>query len=275
MLAWFNGHFMPEEEAVVSIFDRGFLYGDGLFETVRVYGGKPFLWEEHMRRWRAGRELLRLSSPLDERQLRGTLSELLARNSIQDAIARITLSRGTGPRGYSPEGANHPTLALTLHPAPGPEPRRLKVITSTLKLLSKHPLSRAKHANKLLQILARAEAGAAGADEALLLNERGEVAEATGANLFWIQENVLATPPLWSGALPGITRRFVIELGLKLQMDVAEIEIHPAGLLDSDGAFLTSAALEIAEITEIGGHPLSGSPNVTRLQSAYRRATIE
>src|SRR5687768_11022460 len=115
MIVYLNGRFVPEEQACVSIHDRGFLYGDALFETIRIYNGEPFLWQEHMSRLRAGCDALRIK-PAAEEELISCLTELLRLNSLSDAVARISLSRGPGPRGYSPRGADRPTLCIALFP---------------------------------------------------------------------------------------------------------------------------------------------------------------
>src|SRR2546423_3079092 len=118
MIVFLNGQFVTEEKAVVSIFDRGFLYGDGLFESVRIHKGKPFCWPEHMERMRRGAEFLHLRIPFAAEKLLEYVNHLVEQNKLPEALLRITLSRGVGPRGYSPTGANLPVLAMSLHPAP-------------------------------------------------------------------------------------------------------------------------------------------------------------
>src|SRR5438034_4703745 len=118
MLVFLNGQFVPEEKAVVSVFDRSFLYGDGLFETLRVYGGKPFCWPQHLDRLQRGAEFLNLRLPLAPEALRGFAAQLIEENHLPESLLRITLSRGVGPRGYSPKGADQPVLIMSLHPAP-------------------------------------------------------------------------------------------------------------------------------------------------------------
>lgn len=275
MLAFVNGRFLPEKEATISIFDRSFLYGDGIFEVVRVYKGRPFLWDLHLQRWEAGCSLLKIKSPVPPKELLRLLHELLKRNETKEGIARIQLTRGIGPRTYSPKDVMHPSLLMTLHPSPPPPKDPLKVITSTWRVRAEDPLATAKHSNKLLQVLARAEADEKHADEALLLNDRGEVVEASSSNLFWIEGNSLCTAPVEAGVLPGTTRAFVMELGKEAGMDILENRLQPTRLLQVGGVFLTSCSLEIAEVGELNGKELPRSPAVKELQKAYSEATTD
>src|SRR3954469_21344266 len=135
MIAFLNGQFVPEEKAVVSVLDRGFLYGDGLFESVRIYDGVPFRWPEHFQRLEQGARWLEIQLPHPAAQLRDFIAQLVEKNQMPDALLRLTLSRGFGPRGYSPKGADRPTLVMTLHPAPnahGASPPQWRVMTASL-----------------------------------------------------------------------------------------------------------------------------------------------
>src|SRR5436190_1915745 len=164
MLVFLNGQFVPEDRAVVSVFDRSFLYGDGLFETVLVSRGRPFRWPQHLERLHRGAEFLGLKLPFADDALGKFLIELIAVNTLSDGLLRLTLSRGVGIRGYSPQGADRPTLVMSLHPLPtGPEPARgWRLWTSARRLPAGESLAQYKTTNKLTQILARAEADAAG-----------------------------------------------------------------------------------------------------------------
>lgn len=272
MLAYVNGRVMPEQEATISIFDRGFLYGDAIFELIRVYGGRLFLWDLHRDRWEAGCKLLRMSSPLSAELLRGVIADLVRRNETKEGLVRVTLSRGVGARGYSPKTAVAPSLVVTVHPVPE-RAATLKVVTSSWRLQNRDPLAGAKHANKLLQVLARAEADEKQADEALLLNDRGEVVEGTSSNLFWVEGETVHTAPLEAGVLPGTTRAFVLELARQTGCDVQESRVQPARLLEMDGVFLTSTAIEIAEVGMMNGKRLKSAPITGILRKAYRTAT--
>ncbi len=269
VLVHVNGRLVPEEEAKVSVFDRGFMYGDGLFETVRAYGSRLFLWEAHLARWRAGAATLGIVPPVAEPRLKAAAEELIRANGATEAILRIHLSRGAGKRGYSPRGADAPTLVLSVHPASKQE-RLARVIVARQPFWTRDPLGAVKHTSQLPRILARAEGDAAGADEALLTNEAGELLEGTSANLFWFEGETLATPPLVGSLLPGTTRAFVLELARAISMPVRERAIAKLDLAAANGAFLTSAGVELWEIGELDGQPMARSPEFARLQKAYQ-----
>lgn len=268
MIVYLNGRFVPEEQACVSIHDRGFLYGDGLFETIRFYEGEPFLWHYHMARFRAGCDALHIRPPLMDHEMLAHLYELIRQNNLPGCIARIALTRGVGPRGYSPRGAEHPMLCMALF-TPPTSPVSYKVITSSIRLPSVDPLATFKHGNKLRQVLARAEADAAGADEALLLNDRDEVVEGTSTNLFWIDGQTLSTPPV-EGILPGTTRLHLLALASQLEVPTRETNIRLPDLLKRTGVFVTSCGIEVMEVSHIDGHPIQSSPITQRLRSNYR-----
>jgi branched-subunit amino acid aminotransferase/4-amino-4-deoxychorismate lyase len=289
VLVFLNGQFVPEEHAVVSVFDRGFLYGDGLFETVLVCNGKPFRWAQHLERLQRGADFLNIKLPFAPDALRDFAGRLITKNQLPDALLRLTLSRGVGPRGYSPKGAEQPVLVMSLntyhHPVPlradHPLPSdgrgaggegsfpRWKLITSTRRLPANEPLAQFKTGNKLAQVLARAEADAAGADEALLLNTDGFGVEGTSSNLFWIQRGVVCTPPLASGILAGVTRAIVLELCGKLGLAVQETNITPDELRCAEGVFLTLTSPGVVVAAELDGTPLAQSPLVEKLRLAY------
>lgn len=273
MTCFVNGRFVPAEEAVISPLDRGFLYGDGLFETLRIYDGIPFLWQEHWQRLVEGLTFLKIPNRWSSEQLFDLVRELITRNVLQEGLCRITVSRGRGLRGYSPKGANDPTLVITLHPS-ADVPEGLRLITSTFKLPSEDPLSLHKTANKLRQVLARAEADEAGADEALLCNANGHVVEASSANLFWVQRDRVCTAPVLKEILPGVTRSHVLRLCARLNVPVLECEAFPRELLAADGVFLTSSALEISPAVSLDGQVLSRTPLCARLQSIYRSQNV-
>jgi branched-chain amino acid aminotransferase len=274
MVVFLNGNFVPEERAVVSVFDRGFLYGDGLFETFRVHGGEPFCWEKHMERMLHGAELLHIHLPYNPEEMRNFATELIQRNQMPEALLRITITRGVGQRGYSPKGADSPSFVMSLHDAPvltPSEPQRWQIITSSVRVPTSDVVTRAKTCNKLSQILARAEAESAGAHEALLLNTDGKIAEATSSNLFWIENHAICTPSLASGALPGVTRSLVLELGKELELPTRELDITPQELRQTEGTFLSLTSLGIVEVTHLDGHELKRSPLVNRISEAYHK----
>lgn len=271
MIAFLNGRFVPEAEALVPITDRGFLYGDGLFETLRVHHGHPLWWTRHLERLQRGAEFLRIQLPLPPEDLHRSALELVHRNAMNDAVLRVTLSRGSGTRGYSTKGAGHPTLALTLHPRPTP-PTSVRLATATIRVPARDPLSSVKSANKLPQILARAEAEERGADEALLLNVEGDIAEASSGNLFWIEHSEVVTPPVTDGALPGVTRSVVLDLCREKGLTIRERSIDRAALLQTEGVFLTNSTTGIISVTDLDGQRLRVSPLIATLQDWLRGA---
>ena len=274
VLIFLNGQFVPEERAVVSVFDRGFLYGDGLFETMRVFRGKPFRWQQHWERLQRGADFLKIKLPFTPEALRGFVDELIAKNDMPDALLRVTLSRGVGVRGYSPKGAESPTLVMSLHPAPSHEVNSLprwKLITSSHRLPANEPLAQFKTCNKLAQILARAEADAAGADEALLLNTDGFVVEGASSNLFWIERGAVCTPPLASGILPGVTRGVVFEICEKLGLKMHEANITAEKLKEADGIFVSLSSFGIVEVVSIDGRAVGALPLIKQIQQNYQQ----
>ncbi|HTG44110.1 MAG TPA: aminotransferase class IV [Verrucomicrobiae bacterium] len=261
---------MPEERGAISIHDRGFLYGDGLFEAVRIYQGEPFLWNDHIARFQSGCETLLLQSPFSGGEILKLVREVIRRNQLTDAMVRFTLSRGPGPRGYSPRGADTPTFLLTVSPAQ-PVPHPFRVIIASIRLPGQDPFSGFKHLNKLVQVLARAEADSALAHEALLQNERGFLVEGSSSNLFWIEKGVVCTPPV-RGILRGVTRAHVLRLCAELKISTREKQTRPEALLEADGVFVTSCGLEIAEVSSIDGRRTRKSPLVQKLKRSYRHS---
>lgn len=273
MIVFLNGQFVPEAEAVVSVFDRSFLYGDGLFETARIHAGKPFLWDRHLARLRRGASLLRLTIPLSDAELTTAIRQLVERNQMPEALLRLNLSRGTGPRGYSTKGCGQPFVVISLHSAPAPgRPQPVRLITASQRLPADDLLTQIKTTNKLPHIVARAEAETREVDDALLLSTHGEVAEATASNLFWISGDTVFTPSTRSGALAGITRGFVIELSQRLGLATRETSLTPAQLRSAHGAFLTNSVQGLVEVSSLDGQPIPSSPLTARLRAAYDEA---
>ena len=275
MLIFLNGQFVPEKRAVVSVFDRSFLYGDGLFETMRVFRGKPFRWEQHMERLQRGADFLKIKLPFAPEALRQFADQLIAKNNLPDALLRLTLSRGVGVRGYSPKGAENPTIVMSLHPAPAHDantpPPRWKLIASSHRLPANEPLAQFKTCNKLAQILARAEADAAGADEALLLNTDGFVVEGASSNLFWIENGAICTPPLAAGILPGVTRGVVWEICRELGFQVHEVNIKVDKLKCMDGIFVSLSSFGVVEVNSLDGEIVKASAISKQIQEHYTK----
>ena len=273
MLAYVNGRLVPEENAVVSVLDRGFLYGDGLFESFRVHRGRPFRWRQHWQRLEQGAAFLKLALPWTEAALLDAAMDLVLRNQVPECLLRLTVSRGVGVRGYSIQGADTPTLVMTTHPLISPDgPLPLwRLHTASIRVPAGDRLAQYKTCNKLPQIMARTEAEQAGCDEAILLNTFDQVAEAASSNLFWFDGNVLCTSPLEAGLLAGVTRGVVLELAGQLGWPVREESVPVANLLSADGVFLSLSTLGVVEASTIDGQELRRSERIAELRAAYEK----
>jgi branched-chain amino acid aminotransferase len=273
MIVFLNGKFVSEGKAVVSVFDRGFLFGDGLFEAMLVRRGEIFRWERHIERLQRGMDFLKLTVPYSWNELFRFSMELIQRNRMPECLLRVNISRGITARGYSPKNAIRPAVVLTLHPAPvldDKRPPRWRIVTSSFHLPANDPLTHFKTTNKLPEVMARAEADAVGAQDALLLNPRGFIAEGTSCNVFWVRNNIVCTTPLPSGALPGITRAAIAELCVKMKIPFREKNAKPADLHRAQGVFLTNTSMGVVEVEWLDERKLRRSPLVRKLWSAYR-----
>ena len=270
MVVFFNGRFVAESEAVVPVSDRGLMYGDGLFETMRVTNGKPFRMAQHLERMVRGADFMRLKMPFTPKELQQAAEELIEQNHLPDSILRVMVTRGPGERGYSPKGADKPCCVMTLYPAPPPDfAPEWSLATSSFRIPASDPLSSFKTTSKLVHVMARAEAEEKGADEALLINTNGEVAETASGNLFWVYHDKICTVPTGRGVLPGITRAVILEICQSLGLQTNKRVIKPEGLKNSEGIFITQSALGIVPITSLDGVPVPHSPLVDRIHSAY------
>ncbi len=264
-----DGEFLPIERAVIPVDDRGFLYGDGLFETMPFYGGVPFRWAAHLARMEQGLKLLRIALPHSTAKLEGFASELIKVNGMPDCVLRLTVSRGSAARGYSIKLAQTPRVLMTLHPLPKKSATGWRLTTSSFRVLADDPLNQLKTGSRVRSVLARAEAEERGADEALLLNERGEVTEGAATNVFCVQRGVVHTPPLAAGILPGITRAVVFEICGELGMAISEKPMTPSDLFAAEGVFVTVSTSGIVEAIALDGRPLAQSTVIAKLQAAY------
>jgi aminodeoxychorismate lyase len=289
MRVFLNGQFVPEAQALIPVNDRGFLYGDGLFETLRVCGGRPFRMAQHLERMTRGADFLKIKCPFTPKELVNFAEQLIEKNRMPEAVLRVTLTRGPGERGYTPQTDSRPTVVMTLHavsgaPASGtarsdpspsqavPEagaPIQWRLITSSHRIPVGDPLSSFKTANKLVHVMARMEAVEQGADEALLVNTNGEVVETASGNLFWVGDGEICTVPTSCGALPGITRAVVLEICQSLGLPVNERVIKPEALGKSEGIFITQSALGIVPVTTLDGEPVASSPLLGPVLRAY------
>ncbi len=272
MIVFLNGRFVPEARAVVPVNDRGFMYGDGLFETMRVCVGRPFRMAQHLERLTRGADFLKIKCPFAPGELQDFAGQLIKKNKMPEAILRVTLTRGPGERGYTPPVDSKPTVVMTLHTAPPVDvenPVQWRLITSSYRIPAGDPLSSFKTANRLIHIMARMEAVEKDADEALLINSKGEVAETASGNLFWVYRGNICTVPTGCGVLPGITRAVVLEICQTLGLPTNKRIIKPGALRNSEGIFITQSALGIVPVATLDGEPVAPSPLLDPVLRAY------
>jgi len=274
-IVYLNGSLIPSSEASISALDYGFLYGYGLFETMRAYGGRVFRLDNHLTRLIRSAEVLGL--PIGTLNLKDAVMDTIQANQLGDARIRIAISIGEGGMVPDSSTCNRPTvLILAGHYQPYPEEvyqKGFRAVVSSIRRNSGSPLSRLKSANYLESLLARKEARAAGVNEALCLNEKGSLAEASMSNIFLVTNGILRTPGQESGILPGITRETILELAPPLGINTLECNIRLDELFHAEEAFLTNSLIEVIPLTEIEGKPVgSGTPGplTRKLLTAYR-----
>jgi branched-chain amino acid aminotransferase len=281
-----NGRIVDPEHAVVSVFDHGFLYGEGVYETIRTFGGEPFLFDRHMRRLRRSAEMLALPIPLDDAAVKARCLETMRAAGLdgstgREAYIRILLTRGVGELSYDPASCPAPSFIIIVKPQvdPPPEVYDRGVTVALVPIIRNHPgtVSPLIKSNNLLNnALAMQEAARRGAYEGVMRNYRGELAECTQSNLFVVKQGVAVTPPLDAGLLPGITRAFLFEVGAECGVAVREAVLHDDDLFGADEAFLTSTTRAVVPIVRVDERQIGdGRPGpVTRkLLEAYLART--
>jgi branched-chain amino acid aminotransferase len=269
---YIDGQFFPKSQAKISVFDHGFLYGDGLFEGIRVYNGQVFLCREHLDRLYDGANCLMISIPLSKKEMRQVLYESLRRNGLKDAYIRLIVSRGAGDLGLSPKKCGEHgcvvciAASITLYPDEFYQ-TGMKIITSAVQRAHPECLNpRVKSMNYLSNILAKMEAINNGCEEAVMLNHRGEVAECTGDNLFIVKNGVLKTPPPSAVILEGCTRNCLIEVARKAGFETREETLARFDLYTADEFFLTGTAAELIPVVECDGRRIgNGKPGQATL----------
>ena len=278
-IVYLNGSLIPRHQATISALDYGFLYGFGLFETMRAYGGQVFRLDSHLNRLARSAAILRL--PIDIPTLKSGVEHTIEANKLSDARIRITVSIGEGGMVPDPSTCDKPTvLILAGHYEPLSKDiyeKGYRVVVSSIRRNSQSPLSRLKSANYLESLLARQEARAAGVDEAICLNEKGLLAEASMSNIFIVTGGILRTPGEESGILPGITRGTVLELAPQLGIKTLEQDIGLNELFQAEEAFLTNSMIEVMPLIEADGKPIgSGRPGpvTKRLMAAYKELVL-
>ncbi|MBI2852557.1 MAG: aminotransferase class IV [Chloroflexi bacterium] len=279
-IVYFNGKLMPRSQAKISVLDYGFLFGYGLFETLRAYEGKVFRLHDHLDRLGDGTN--KIGIRVDIASIGQAVRDTVKANSFADTRLRITVTPGKGTMTPNLDSCRQPTilvLAEEYHPYP-PEKysQGFKAIISSIRRNSLSPVAFLKSTSIMEAMLARQEARRADADETLFLNEKGYLGEGTSSNLFIVDRGVLKTPRIRAGILPGVTRAVVFELANQLGLIAREVSIRPDGLFSADEAFVTNSLIEVMPLVEVDGK-LIGSrkpgPVTGRLMQAYAKTVRE
>jgi branched-chain amino acid aminotransferase len=257
---WLDGQLVPADEAGVSPFDHGLLVGDGVFETLRVYGGVPFAWSRHHQRLVRSAGGLGLTAP-GSQELRAAVDDVLAANGVTEGRVRLTITGGPSPLG-SERGDGPPTVIVMCAPAT-PWPATVDVVIVPWSRNERGAVAGLKTTSYAENVRALAYARERDAGEAIFLNTRGEVCEATGSNVFVIRDGVVLTPPVDAGCLLGVTRALVLELCAEHGMPVEEVALGLSELADADEAFLTSSTREVQSIGRVDGRALPAAPGPT------------
>ena len=263
---YISGKFYAKEDAKISVYDHGLLYGDGVFEGLRSYGGRVFRLDEHVRRLYESAKAIWLQIPLSPEAMMGAVEQTLKVNGLVDAYIRLVVTRGAGSLGLDPNRTSDPQVIIiadkiTLYPAEFYEKGLTIVTASTIR---NHPAAlspRIKSLNYLNNILAKIEGLQAGCIEALMLNSKGEVAECTGDNIFLVRNKQLLTPPIDAGILEGVTRDAVMELARASGIEVREIPLTKHDVYVADECFLTGTAAEVIPVVKVDSRTIgNGEP---------------
>ncbi len=281
MQIYIDGEFFSEQEAKISVFDHGLLYGDGVFEGIRFYNGKIFCGDEHLERLYHSAHAILLEIPLNVAEMKKAVEETVQRNQLSDGYVRLIVTRGKGSLGLNPSSCAQPTIiiiasTITLYRREAYE-KGLSVITCATRRIAPGALSpMIKSLNYLNNIMARLEAVHAGAEEGLMLNEQGFIAECTGDNIFIIKQGVLMTPPTSYGALAGISRAMTYRLALDIGLEVKEVAMTCYDVYTADECFLTGTAAEIVPVVSLDRRKIaSGQPGpiTQKLMEKFRQQT--
>jgi branched-chain amino acid aminotransferase len=252
-----SGSYVPKEKASISIYDHGFLYGDGVYEAIRAYDGVVFKLREHLDRLYESAKSIKLDVPLKKEEMAGVVVDLLKKNKLKNSYVRIVLSRGAGKMGVDPRNCEKPTLVVMAEPREplfGENVKGISAIVSSLRRTPSWSLDpRIKTLNYLNNIMAKIEATEAGVEEAIMLNEQGYVAETSTENIFVVKDGVVATPHPSLGVLKGITRDVAIRLVKELGYPLEERSITVHELYNADEVFVTGTAAEIVPVLRISG----------------------
>src|ERR1700687_4252734 len=269
---WINGKLFDKGEAKISVYDHGLLYGDGVFEGIRVYSGKVFRLREHIDRLYDSARSIHLEIPMSREQMTEAVLTTVKANKKQDGYIRLVVTRGAGTLGLDPRKTSDPQVIIivddiSMYP-PELYPNGLEIVTAAT--IRNHPAAtnpRIKSLNYLNNIMAKLEGIRAGCLEALMLNHKGEVAECTGDNIFLVKHGILRTPPLDAGILEGVTRNAVIELAEAAAIPVQQIALTRHDVFTADECFLTGTAAEVIPVVKCDGRTIgTGKPGPVTCQ---------
>jgi branched-chain amino acid aminotransferase len=279
-LAIINGIRCASGAATISVYDRGFLYGDSVFETLRTYGGRPFALDEHMSRLARSAERVLISLPVALTTIAQEVLDGIAHAGNSESYVRVMITRGTGPLGLDPDLADAPNRVVLVEPlTPVPAATYADgidvILVRTARATDANAAAGAKVANYLTSLLALREAKVRGAAEALIVDARGCVLEGTTSNVFWVRQGKLGTTPEASGILAGITRAHVLELAGRLGIPTATYEILERDLGAVDELFITSSIREVISVVRVDGRTIANGrpgPITLQLHAAFRQA---
>ena len=281
MKIYIDGKYLDEQNAKVSVFDHGLLYGDGIFEGIRAYHGRVFKLKEHIDRLFYSAKAILLSIPLSHEEMMRAVVATCRENQIRDGYVRLMVTRGVGGLGLNPNRCKQPSVIIIadkiqLYPQEMYDEGMAIVTVPTTRNLHNAVNPAIKSLNYLNNILAKIEANIAGVEEAIMLNSEGYVAECTGDNIFILKNNQMFTPPLSAGALYGITRGVVMELARAANISVSEPNLTRYDLFNADECFLTGTGAELIPVTKIDGRVIgTGKPGpvTKRLVEQYHALT--
>lgn len=280
-IAYLNGKLIPISEARISILDYGFLYGYGLYETIRAYNDKPFRLDSHLARLRFSGN--RLGIMIHTALLRDAVNEVIAANKFDQARIRITVSAGEGTMTPNVFSCDQPTIAVLASEYTPPPPEKYTdgykvIISSSMRRNSRSPVTYLKSANSIENMLARQEARSAEADETFFLNEKNLLTEAAGCNIFIVSDGILKTPRYESGILPGVTRVTLFEIAMAAGIKLKEVNIKTDDLMQADEVFITNSLIEIVPVTMIDKQKAgNGKPGAItkKLTKAYKALVVK
>lgn len=282
-LIYLNGEFVPKSKAMISVFDHGLLYGDGVFEGIRTYNGYVFKLNEHLERLYASAHSLMIKIPLSREEMRRAVIDTLKTNRMKDAYIRLVVTRGAGDLGVDPRKCSKPNVfiivgSISVIPKEVAE-RGIKTIMTWIR---RDPVDGTSHEMKSLNylnsILAKIEANNVGVDEAIILSTQGYICEGTAENVFMVKGGEIWTPPAYTGALPGITRSAVFEIAKMMGIKIMERLITAHELFNADEVFFSGTGAEIVPVTEVNGRAIgTGKPGTitARLRKEFQRFTSD